>query len=167
MTQKLVAYEVKSKVSVSPGEINEYYKAHPEEFEQGDRVNLQHILVRLSSRSEEEAKLFADSLYQQLKEGKPFDELAKNFSEGSEAKEGGMMGWMEKGQLMGDIDANVFALQAGEITRPIKSSLGYHIFKVVERKQFSVKPLAEVRDKIQEKLFKQKLDKRLDDWIGS
>lgn len=166
MTQKLVAYEVKSKVSVSPGEINEYYKAHPDQFEQGDRVNLQHILIRLASRSEEDAKAFAESLYAQLKEGQPFEELAKKYSEAAEAKEGGMMGWMEKGQLMGDIDAKVFALQAGEVTSPIRSSLGYHLFKVIDRQQSSVKPLAEVRDKIHDILFKEKLDKRLDEWIG-
>ncbi len=165
LMQKLVNYEVKSKVSVSPGEVSEYYKAHPEEFAQGDRVRLQHILIRVGARSEDEARAFAESLVAQLKSGKPFEELAKAYSEGAEAKEGGEMGWMEKGQFKGDIDEKVFALNEGEITAPLQSSLGFHIFKVVERQRSSIKPLSEVRDQIQDILFKQRMKERLEAWI--
>ena len=165
MTQKFVNYEVKSKVSVSPGEVNEYYKAHEADFKQGDQARLQHILIRSSNRTEEEAKALADDLVTQLNAGKSFEELAKAHSEGSEASEGGEMGWVEKGQLMGEIDEKVFALQAGQLAGPVQSSLGYHIFKLVERKEVSVKPLADVRSVIQDILFKQKLKVRLDGWM--
>ena len=166
MMQKLVAYEVKSKVSVSPGEVSEYYKNHPQDFAQGDRVKLQHILVRVGTRSEEEAGNFAQSLYDKIKAGAAFAEIAKTYSEGAEAKEDGEMGWIEKGQLMGDIDQKVFALNQGEITTPIATSLGYHIFKVTERLRFSVKPIAEVREQIQDMIFKDKFQARLDSWLN-
>lgn len=166
MTQKLVAFEVKSKISVSPGEVNEYYKAHLDEFEQGDRVNLRQILIRVGARSEEDAKAFVEDLHQKLDAGTSFEETAKSYSDGAEAKEGGNMGWIEKGQLLGEIDKKVFALQAGQMTSPIKSSLGYHIFKVTERQKSSVKPMTEVREAIQDKLFKDKMRVRLDAWIG-
>lgn len=165
MTQKLITFEVKSRVSVSPGEVNAYYKAHPDLFAQGDRVRLQHILVRVGSRTQEEAKTFAESLAAQIRAGKPFEELAKSYSEGSEAKEGGEMGWVEKGQLLGEIDEKVFALNEGEITVPISSNLGYHIFKLAERKKSSLKPLSEVRNKIQDYIFKQKSRQRLEAWL--
>ncbi len=165
ITQKLVAYEVKSRVSVSPGEVVDYYKAHPQTFLQGDRVRLQQILVRIGSRSEEEAKTFAESIVMQLNEGKLFEELAKTYSEGSEAKEGGEMGWVEQGQLVGAIDEKIFAMSQGQITPPIQTSLGFHIFKVIERQASSEKPLDQVRDKIQEIIFKEKLGNRLQDWI--
>ena len=167
MMQKLVNFEVRSRVSVSPGEINEYYKANPDRFAQGDRVHLQQILVRIGQRSEEEAKSFTDSLLARLKEGSSFEELAKAYSEGSEAKEGGEMGWVGKGQLLGEIDEKVFALGAGEITSVIRSSLGFHIFKVVEREQVSVKPLAEARNEVQDTLFKEKFKKRLEEWTSA
>ena len=89
MTQKYVNYEVRSKVSVSPGEISDYYKANEPTFVQGERVKLQQILVREGSRSETEARNFADSLYEQIRGGKPFEELARQYSEGTEAKDGG------------------------------------------------------------------------------
>ena len=167
ITQKLVGYEVRSKVSVSPGEVNDYYKAHPQDFVQGDRVRLQHILIRTSSHSEEEAKTLSASLAAQIKAGTPFEELATKYSEGSEAKEGGEMGWIEKGQLMGGIDEKVFSLEAGQVTEPFQSSLGYHLFKVVERKQFSVKPITDVRAQIQDIIFKDKLKARLESWMQS
>jgi parvulin-like peptidyl-prolyl isomerase len=167
MTQKLVSYEVKSKVSVSPGEVNEYYKSHSQEFVQGDRVKLQHILIRTSTRSEEEARALAEDILSQLRAGKAFEELARLNSEGAEASDGGEMGWVEKGQLMGEIDEKVFGLEKGQLAGPIQSSLGYHIFKVVERDQFSVKPISEVRSKIQDVLFKEKLRERLESWMKS
>jgi len=167
MTQKFVNYEVKSKVSVSPGEVNEYYKTHEADFKQGDQVHLQHILVRNSTRSDEEAKALAEELKGQLVAGKPFEELAKASSEGAEAAEGGEMGWVEKGQLMGEIDEKVFALKPGELAGPIQSSLGYHLFKLVERKEVSVRPIADVRGQIQDILFKQKLRDKLESWMQS
>ncbi len=167
MMQKLVGYEVRSKVSVSPGEVTEYYKAHPEEFKQGDRVKLQQILIRLGARTDEEAKAFAQKIIAELRAGKPFEEMAKTYSEGSEAKDGGEMGWIEKGQLMGQIDEKVFALKAGEITEPIQSTLGYHIFKLTERQALGTRSLEEVRDQIQEILFKQKTRERLESWLAN
>lgn len=165
--QKLVNFEVRSRVAVSPGEISEYYKAHAADFSQGDRVKLSHILIRTSSRSEEDAKAFAESLEEKIRAGQSFEELAKTYSEGAEAKEGGDMGWIEKGQFLGDIDEKIFALETGGVTAPIKSSLGFHVFRVVERQKFSVRPIAEVRDKIQELLFKQKMHGRLETWINN
>lgn len=165
MMQKLVDYEVRSKVSVSPGEVSEYYKTHSEEFVQGDRVRLQQILIRIGDRSEEEAKAFAQSLVERLQGGASFEELARTYSQGVEGKDGGEMGWMEKGQLMGEIDEKVFALEKNRITEPIRSSLGYHIFKVVDNQKFSTKPFAEVKDIVQDNLFKEKLRKRIDGWI--
>jgi parvulin-like peptidyl-prolyl isomerase len=167
MTQKLVNYEVRARVFVSPGEIAEYYKTHGEDFAQGDRVRLQQILVRVGSRSEEDAKAFAETLVARLQNGASFEELAKSYSEGAEAKEGGEMGWVEKGQLLGEIDQKVFDLSDGQVTVPVKTSLGYHIFKVVERQRVSVKPLADVKDQIQDLIFKKKMRERLDAWIAS
>ena len=166
MTQKYVNYEVRSKISVSPGEVNEYYKTHQDDFTQGDRVKLQQILVRVGSRSEDESKAFADNLVSQVKAGKPFDELAKAYSEGSEAKDGGDMGWVEKGQLLGEIDEKIFTVPVGEVTPPIKSALGYHIFKVLQKESASAKPLTEVRGDIQDTIFKGKVKKKLEAWIA-
>ncbi len=167
LMQKLVNYEVRSRVSVSPGEVSEYYKGHPEEFSQGDRVRLQHILIRSGgARTVEEAKNFAEALVVQIKSGKSFEELAKTYSEAAEAAEGGQMGWMEKGQLLGSIDEQVFALGAGELTPPIQSSLGFHIFKVLEKETSAVKPLLEVRNDIQEQISREKTNVRLEKWIS-
>jgi parvulin-like peptidyl-prolyl isomerase len=167
MTQKLINFEVKSKVSVSPGEVSEYYKANSQDFVRGDRVKLQQILIRTTSRTEEEARSFAESLVVQIREGKSFEELAKSYSEGAEAKEGGEMGWIEKGQLLGQIEEKVFVLKEGEVTEPVRSALGFHIFKVVSKQSLSPRPLSEVRDKIQDVLFREKLRHRLDNWINN
>jgi len=166
LSQKLVNYEVRAKVSISPGEINEYYKNHQDEFLQGDRVKLQQILIRVSSRSDEDALALAQTLIEKIKTGAAFDELARSYSEGVEAKEGGEMGWIEKGQLMGDIDDQIFKLDAGQVVGPIRTNLGYHLFKVTEKETRTLKPLSEAREGIYEVLFKEKLRQRLEGWIA-
>ena len=166
MTQKFVNFEVRSKVSVSPGEISAYYKAHETDFKQGERLKLRQILVREGSRSEAEAKAFTENLVSQLEAGKSFEELAKTYSEGTEAKAGGDMGWVERGQLLGEIDEKIFSVGVGEVTPPIKSALGYHLFKVVEKEQSAVRPLADARNEIQDEIFKEKVKMKLDAWIA-
>ena len=166
MTQKLVNYEVKSKISVSPGEVSEYYKQHLDEFARGERVKLQQILIRTDSRTEEEASTFAAKLAADIRSGKSFEDVAREYSQGSEAKEGGDMGWVERGQLLGAIDELVFALKEGEVTEPFRSSLGYHIFRVTQKGEASTRPLAEVRQEVQDFIFKEKLRIRLEQWMA-
>ncbi len=167
MVQHLVDYEVQSRVAVSPGEVSVYYKEHEKEFTGKPQVRLQQILIRSSNgRTLEEAKASAESLVEQLKKGSSFDELARSHSEAAEAKEGGQMGWVDKGQLLGRIDEEIFALGVGEITQPIESSLGYHIFKVMEKKDVETKPFSEVKDDIQSAIFRKKMTQRLQAWIA-
>ncbi|OIO39229.1 MAG: hypothetical protein AUJ72_01170 [Candidatus Omnitrophica bacterium CG1_02_46_14] len=68
---------------------------------------------------------------------------------------------------MGDIDSKIFALNEGEITTPVPTALGYHIFKAVERQRTSVKPLSEVRPDVQDLIFREKLKDRLNAWLGN
>jgi len=75
------------------------------------------------------------------------------------------MGWIERGQLMGEIDEKIFALNINEMTLPIPTALGYHIFKVADRERFSVKPLSELRTSIQDLIFKDKMRQRLEVWL--
>ena len=142
----------KSKVSISKEEIEEYYKTHEEEFKRGESVRVYQILVPSESEALEILSLLKKSPPNQ------FEQIAKERSISPEGSKGGDMGYFQRGELPLEIEDVVFSLKVGELSPVVKSSFGYHIFKVVEKKGARLLPLKEVEKSIAENLFYQKRD---------
>ena len=99
-----------------------------------------HILIMLPQKATEaqqqEAKQRIDSIYQALKAGADFEELAKKLSQDpGSARRGGLLGWVGKNQLVKEFEDAAFALQPGEMSQPLLSPYGWHIILMKERKQ--------------------------------
>lgn len=126
------------KIRVTRTEVEQYFKAHPDEFPpMKDAVELAHILRETSSAGLADARAlsFADSLYNLIKSGVPFDTIAAKYSQDKvTAKKFGYVGWTEKGDLLPEYENTAYALKTGEISRPIKTQYGYHIIRLNERK---------------------------------
>ena len=116
-------------------------------FEGQDLLTASHILVllRQDATSEQEAagKARIDSIYNVLK-AVPKEQLADKFAElaketsddkGS-AQRGGALGQFGKGMMIPDFENAAYALQAGEMSAPIKSTVGYHIIYMTDRHPF-------------------------------
>ncbi|KPK81894.1 MAG: hypothetical protein AMS25_04500 [Gemmatimonas sp. SM23_52] len=102
------------------------------------RVEAQHILVRVpgsaSAVQADSLHDFAESLRERLLNGEDFDELARAYSDDpSSASRGGRLDWFERGRLVPEVEEVVFGMQPGEISEVIRSSFGYHVFKVTDR----------------------------------
>ena len=100
-----------------------------------------HILIRLpqqASLAEQiRAKQRVDSLYMVLKGGADFAEMAKSYSEDpGSARDGGMLPWLFKGQLLKEFEEVALNMQPGEMSSPVLSPVGYHIIYMNGRKQF-------------------------------
>ena len=100
-----------------------------------------HILIRLTQQAtpkeQAQAKARIDSIYAALKGGADFAELAKTLSEDpGTAREGGMLPWLTRGQLLKEFEVAALALQPGEMSAPVLSPVGYHIIYMSERKPF-------------------------------
>ena len=100
-----------------------------------------HILIRLpqqaSASEQAQAKQRIDSLYMILKGGADFAEVAKKHSEDpGSARDGGMLPWLFKGQLLKEFEEVALAMQPGEMSQPVLSPVGYHIIYMSGRKEF-------------------------------
>lgn len=100
-----------------------------------------HILVRLPQQAsvavQARAKQRIDSLYTILKGGADFAEIAKQYSEDpGSARDGGMLPWLVKGQLLREFEEVALAMQPGELSAPVLSPVGYHIIYMNDRKPF-------------------------------
>ncbi len=167
MMKKLVDYEVKSRVSVLPSEISDYYEKHKSQFREGDKYWVKNILVKAKDNvSFELAKVEIDSVYNKLKEGGNFDDIAKQSSQGPNAEKGGDMGYIEKGQMLEALDNVIFKLKPGEFSEPVKSEIGYHIFKVENIKYGKQTSLEDAQKDIQMALFQEKFKTMVNEWLS-
>jgi peptidyl-prolyl cis-trans isomerase SurA len=169
MIRKLIDQKVGAKIIITPLEVKNYYNDNKDSFMQPEEIRLRTILIKPKKEQGGEAgslQLMRD-LMKRLKEGCDFVGLAKEYSDDPGASEGGLMGYVKKGDLMPQIEDIVFNLKEGEITGIIQSPLGYHIFKVDEKRIRRMRDLAEVRQDIEEFLYREKASQRLRGWIDS
>ncbi|MDO8603762.1 MAG: peptidylprolyl isomerase [Candidatus Omnitrophota bacterium] len=167
MMKKLVDYEVKSKISVLPSEVSEYYEKHKDEFREADKYRVKNILVKAKDDvGFELAKVEIDNVYAKLKEGENFDDLARQYSKGPNAENGGDMGYIEKGQMLEVLDKVIFKLKPGEFSEPVKSEIGYHIFKAEDIKYGKQASLEEMQKDIQMVVFQYKFKAMVSEWLS-
>lgn len=167
MIQKLIDREIRSRVTIAPSEITAYYQQHMGDYRRPEAARVSNILIKVSGfTGDEQAKTRAHDLWMALGAGAEFAELARQHSDGPNAREGGAMGWVERGRLMPVLEETVFATEAGGITPVIKSPLGYHIFRIEERRPASTTPLAEVSGQIHEALSREQFRQRYQEWIA-
>ena len=165
--QKLIDREVRERVSISPSEISAWYDQHLDGYKSPEAVRLSNILIRVSGVLDDaQAKAKAHDVWQALNAGAEFGELAKRSSEGPNAQGGGMIGWVERGRLIPEIEQAVFAMEPGQISPVVKSSLGYHVFRLEEKRTARTKPIAEVQGEIRDKLYQQKYRARYAEWMA-
>ena len=150
-----------------PPEISDYEDRGPGGFGAPESVHLKNIMIRFDEATTELlAKQKADDVYRLIKEGRDFSDLAKQYSQGAKADEGGDLGFIPKGQMREEFDKVIFVLKAGEASPPIKTDTGYYIFKVEEKKDAYLQPLSEIRDDVENSIFREKAQKRYKGWIA-
>lgn len=164
MTKRLIDQKIGSKIAVTPVELSNYYNSHIDKFMMPAEVKLRNILIKPKEDPKKDLEL-ANSILARLKEGSDFAELAKVYSQGPNASEGGLMGYVKKGDLLPEIEKVVFELNEQETSGIIQTSVGYHIFKVEEKKASKQMSLSEARNAIEEALFQEKVKEKIKGWV--
>jgi peptidyl-prolyl cis-trans isomerase C len=149
---ELYKTEILNKSKVSDAEIKDQYDKSKEE------VHAWHILVATEAQ--------AESIYQQLKNGADFAELAKEKSiDPSAQKNGGDLGFFGWGKMIPEFQEVAFKLKPGEISRPVKTTYGWHIIKLVERRAAQQPPYDQAKDMIRTQLEREKSQKRVKEYF--
>jgi peptidyl-prolyl cis-trans isomerase SurA len=89
-------------------------------------------------KDEAQIKQVADNLVQQIKGGANFTAVARQFSQGTGAAAGGDIGWIQEGQLPAELNHALVGMQKGDISAPIRSSSGFHILGLREKRTIAV-----------------------------
>jgi parvulin-like peptidyl-prolyl isomerase len=168
MVRKMIDRQVGSRISISPVEVSEYYTKHADDFMQPEEVRLSNILIRPKDGANwAQAQKQAKEILERIRSGGDFAALAKEYSSGPNASEGGSMGYVKKGDLLPAIENIVFNLREGDVSDVIQTGLGYHIFKVEEKRTRRAKELSEVRREVEEAIFKEKIKDKIRAWVDN
>jgi len=168
LTQQVIRRDVGSHVVIDREEVRKYYDAHKEEFNRPEEVYLREIFVSSQGKSAAEIPALqqkADKLLQRVRAGESFTALAKAYSDGPTAKEGGDLGAFQKGQLAKQIEDAVFKLRRDETTGVIHTAQGFEILEVVEHYDAGLQPLDKVQDEAMEKIYQERLKPALRDYL--
>ncbi len=125
LMEKLVRQEVNAHVSLTSKEVEDFYERNKAAYVREKRVRVAQIVLR--------KRHLAESVRSRLKKGEDFAKVAQEVSIAPEAARGGDLGFFARGMMPEEIDAAVFSLPVGGLSRVIKSPYGYHVFKVLER----------------------------------
>jgi len=169
LKQEVVRDEVGRKLQLTDAEEAAYYKEHEKEFEQPEQIRLSEILVPLPDSATPaeitQAEKKADDLKSQIMKGGDFAELAKKYSGGQTAAQGGELGLFKRGVLAQVLEDQTFSLKPGETTQPIRTRQGYVILKVTEHDQAGPAPLKDVEPQIQEAIYMQQMQPALREYL--
>ncbi|MFB6144301.1 MAG: peptidylprolyl isomerase [Candidatus Nanohaloarchaea archaeon] len=91
-----------------------------------EQVRASHILVSDKQK--------AENIKKQIENGKDFETLAKEASEGPSSENGGDLGFFGKGDMVKPFERKAFSLDVGEVSDPVKTEFGYHIIKKTDEK---------------------------------
>ncbi|HEX8925000.1 MAG TPA: peptidylprolyl isomerase, partial [Terriglobales bacterium] len=180
LTQKVISQEVGSHISITRDEEHKFYEEHKAELDQPEAVRLSEILVasmpdepkeqdskagKMAPQATPEqlaaAKAKAEGLLEKLKSGAKFDEMARQYSNGPTAQQGGDLGYFKRGMLAKEIEDQTFALKAGQTTGVIQTKQGFLILKVVDHTQAGLPPFEKIEPQIQEQLYMRHIQPEL------
>jgi peptidyl-prolyl cis-trans isomerase D len=144
---------IRTKTVVPPADIERAYNANIEQYSTPEQIRASHILLKTEGKDDAAVKAQAEELLKQARAGADFADLAKKNSEDEgSAKNGGDLDYFRRGRMVPEFEQVAFSLEPGQISEPVKTSFGYHIIKLVDKKPGTTRPLAEVRQQISDQL---------------
>ena len=144
-----------------------YYNKHIKDYSSPAEVKWQQIVVRFSKHSNKEAaKDVMRKAWLAIRKGAPFEDVARKFSDGVSAQDGGRWGWIQKGSLADtEIENTLFEMKEGEVSDLFTRDDRFEIVRVETRRDASRKSFAEVQVEIEKTLMADAQKRAREDFI--
>ena len=167
MIKKLVSEIISTRVRISPTQIAAYYYSHPQEFYTPKTVRFSVLQLKPSpDMNIENIRWRIAEITDKIRAGEEFALLVQKYSQGPNAEKGGDMGYMPADDIIKEISDALSGMTEGEISGAIKTSTGFYIVKLIEKKEAKTKTLTEVTDAIRERLFQREAELTLREFVN-
>ncbi len=174
ITQQVVRDEVGRHITMSPGDVQKYFKEHESEFAQPESVTLNEILIPTPAKAATEgadaadvaaAQAQAEAMEAKLAAGAKFEDLAKPSPTDPNAPKSVALGEFRRGMLAKEIEDKAFALNAGQYTQPIRTKQGFIILQVTQHTPGGEAGFKQVEPQVEEALFLERMQPELREYL--
>jgi peptidyl-prolyl cis-trans isomerase SurA len=170
ITQQVVRDEVGRHISMSPADVQSYFKQHESEFAQPESVTLNEILIPTPAPAGGEgadaaqvaaAQAQAEAIEAKLAAGAKFEDLAKPAPTDPTAPKSVTLGEYRRGMLAKEIEDKAFALNAGQYTQPIRTKQGFIILQASQHQLGGDASFKQIEPQVEEALFLERMQPAL------
>lgn len=146
---ELALADVAATVQLTEDDLRAAYEQERERFETAEERRARHILIEVAGGNEEAARAAAEAAAARLRSGEDFAAVAAEVSADAGTKaQGGDLGWIGRGMLVGPFEDALFALQVGDVTPPVRTEFGFHIIRLDELRAGDLQSFEAVRDEL-------------------
>jgi len=150
----------RAKMTFTPEELQGYYTAHLDDWKQEEQVRARHILLKVDDKRDEataESQLAA--IRKRIEGGEAFDKIAAEISEDPGSKgRGGDLGFFGRGRMIKEFEEAAFNSAPNTLVGPLRTSFGFHLIEVLEKKAGGQRPFAEVEPQVRTRLAAERAD---------
>ncbi|MFO0698405.1 MAG: peptidylprolyl isomerase [Nitrospira sp.] len=166
LLMRVADLHIRGNIMVGDSELKRYYQAHRDSFALSEEYELSQILIRpRSSDGLADALTKARRAMNDLKRGEKFEAVAREYSDGDNALQGGRLGIVRQGELIPMIDQAIARLVPGGISDIIESPDGVQIIRMDDRKPKRFRTYEEARRELQELVYRQKSEDMYQSWL--
>ena len=166
LLMRVADLQIRGNIMVGDSELRRYYQDHRDRFALSEEYELSHILIRpRSSDGLADALTRARRAMNDLKQGEKFEDVAREYSDGDNAAQGGRLGLVRQGELIPIIDQAIARLVPGGISDIIESPEGIQIIRMDDRKPKRFRTYEEVHRELQELVYRQKSEDMFQSWL--
>ena len=171
LRSKLVSSAVKLEQKAGEKELIEFFQNNLNHYRVNESYRPAHILFLIPHDATPEQirgiRKKSQKVLERIKEGADFTKMAMEYSEDtSSRKEGGDLGYFRKGELLPALEKEAIRLQVGEVRGLIRTELGFHILKLLDRKGGEPPPFEEIKEKVQADYYEKELEKAFQQFLG-
>lgn len=165
LKQNVIFYEVGRNIVIDDSEIVNYYKQHPEEFNEPAEFKLRAIYLSSEGKGAEELQAKMKEVDIKIAAGEDFAGLAGVYSEGPGKESQGDLGSFKKGELEGVLEQAVQDLKVGKVSDWVHFRDGWYLLRLEDRKESRLKTFDEVREEVEEKISEEQRQKKLGEYL--
>jgi peptidyl-prolyl cis-trans isomerase SurA len=156
---------------ITDADIERYYNEHKDQFATKSAVTIRDIFFPFQQGMTQQDALRvveqAKQVRQMAENGQSFEALARRYSQGPGAENGGLLGTFKRGEMAPQLEQIAFSLPVGEVSSPIVGPTGVHLMKIDSAQSNGPRVgIDQVKDAIRQALHSQAMDKQFRDWIA-
>ena len=150
----------RAKMTIEKADLESYYNSHLADFKVEEQVHARHILLKVDdNRSAEAAQSSLEAARKRVEAGEDFAKLATDLSDDPGSKtRGGDLGFFGRGRMIKEFEEAAFNAPAGSMVGPIRTSFGFHLIQVLEKRPAGQRPFAEAEPQVRSRIAAERAE---------